>query len=260
MDSWPPSHEHLARSASRASECRDRIGMLELASGNSCESELGCKMLPREAKCLPTNRLCMWKLTMKSSFLIAGAALLACALPNKFEATLLGADNPPTPQEPVQFFKEKVRPILTQNCYTCHTDTEMGHLRVDSREGLLKGGGRGPAIVPGDPEKSLLIQAVRQTGALKMPKGGKLTAAEIDGLVEWVKNGAVWAASAAPTSSAPSPSKPAVASASTDPATPAYVVTPEHRAFWSFQPIHAPQPPQVKGASWARTDTDRFVL
>ncbi len=69
---------------------------------------------------------------MKSSFLIAGTALLACALPNKFEATLLGADNPPTLKESVQFFKDKVRPILTQSCYPCHTDTEMGHLRVDS--------------------------------------------------------------------------------------------------------------------------------
>src|SRR6202790_2043011 len=138
-------------------------------------------MLPG-AKSWPTDQRSMWKPTMKPSFLIAGAALLACALPNKFEATLLGADNPPTPQEPVQFFKEKVRPILTQNCYTCHTDTEMGHLRVDSREGLLKGGGRGPAIVPGDPEKSLLIEAVRQTGALKMPVGGKLDEQQIAGL------------------------------------------------------------------------------
>jgi mono/diheme cytochrome c family protein len=134
----------------------------------------------------------MWKLTMKSSFLIAGAALLACTLPNKFEATLLGADNSATSKESVQFFKDKVRPILTQNCYTCHTDTEMGHLRVDSREGLLKGGGRGPAIVPGDPEKSLLIEAVRQTGALKMPVGGKLDEQQIADLVAWIKMGAPW--------------------------------------------------------------------
>jgi len=169
-------------------------------------------MLLREAKSLPTNRLFMWKLVMKSSFLIAGAALLACTLPNKFEATLLGADNPPTPQESVQFFKDKVRPILKQNCYPCHTDTEMGHLRVDSREGLLKGGGRGPAIVPGDPEKSLLIETVRQTGALKMPMGGKLDEQQIADLVAWIKMGAPWEQPAQAESKVPAVSAPADAS------------------------------------------------
>jgi hypothetical protein len=147
---------------------------------------------------------------------------------------------------------------------------------------MLKGGKSGPALVPGDPEKSLLIQAVRQTGALKMPKGGKLTAAEIDGLVEWVKSGAVWptfaatdpnAASAGkpgaattsvaasegkPTSTSPIPNAASAGAASSSPT--AYIITPERRAFWSFQPLRAPQPPQVKDASWARTDIDRFVL
>jgi mono/diheme cytochrome c family protein len=160
------------------------------------------------------------------------------------------------------FFETKVRPVLANSCLDCHTDMRSGGLRLDSREAMLKGGKSGPALVPGDPEKSLLIQAVRQTGALKMPKGGKLTAAEIDGLVEWVKNGAVWVASATPTSAATtsvaaSAGKPADGSAT---ATPAYVISPERRAFWAFQPLRAPQPPQVKDASWARTDIDRFVL
>jgi len=160
------------------------------------------------------------------------------------------------------FFETKVRPVLANSCLDCHTDMRSGGLRLDSREAMLKGGKSGPALVPGDPEKSLLIQAVRQTGALKMPKGGKLTAAEIDGLVEWVKNGAVWVASATPTSAATtsvaaSAGKPPDGSAT---ATPAYVISPERRAFWAFQPLRAPQPPQVKDASWARTDIDRFVL
>ena len=67
--------------------------------------------------------------------------------------------------------------MLAANCYDCHTDERSGGLRLDSREAMLKGGRSGPAMVPGDPEKSLLIQAVRQTGEkLKMPKGGRLTA------------------------------------------------------------------------------------
>src|SRR6266581_2084524 len=91
------------------------------------------------------------------------------------------------------FFETKVRPLLAASCYDCHTEMRSGGLRLDSREALLKGGRSGPAVVPGDPEKSLLIQAVRQTSEkLKMPKGGHLRPDEIDVLTEWVKAGAVW--------------------------------------------------------------------
>src|SRR6185295_17359971 len=104
----------------------------------------------------------------------------------------------PATAAPAQDFETTIRPVLAANCYDCHTEERMGGLRLDSREGLLKGGKSGPAIVPGDPEKSLLIQAVRQTReALKMPKGGRLKPAEIDALTEWVKAGAVWPTSAA---------------------------------------------------------------
>jgi hypothetical protein len=71
------------------------------------------------------------------------------------------------------FFENNIRPILVNNCSSCHIDVTSGGLKLDSRESLLKGGGRGPAIVPGDPEKSLIVTAVHQTTALKMPKGGK---------------------------------------------------------------------------------------
>src|SRR5207237_2247033 len=90
-----------------------------------------------------------------------------------------------------EFFEAKVRPLLVANCYDCHTDLRSGGLRLDSREAMLKGGRSGPAIVPGDPDKSLLIAAVRQTGALKMPKGSVLTADDVSALVEWVRAGAV---------------------------------------------------------------------
>ena len=61
------------------------------------------------------------------------------------------------------FFELKVRPVLVNNCYSCHAASAMGGLRLDSRDAMLKGGNRGPALVPGDPDNSLLIQAVRQT-------------------------------------------------------------------------------------------------
>src|SRR5690242_16989377 len=100
-------------------------------------------------------------------------------------------------------FENRVRPVLANNCFACHTASALGGLRVDSRAALLKGGKSGPAIVPGDPDKSLLIRAVRQTDPkLKMPQGGKLRSEEINALAEWVRGGAVWPESKTPVSSA----------------------------------------------------------
>src|ERR1700683_1501379 len=97
------------------------------------------------------------------------------------------------------FFEARIRPVLANNCFTCHAASELGGLRLDSREAILKGGKSGPAIVAGDPDKSLLIRAVRQTDPkLKMPMGGKLKDQEIEDLVAWVKAGANWPATAAP--------------------------------------------------------------
>src|SRR6202158_455636 len=134
----------------------------------------------------------MLKFDRNSLPLVGVALIFAGILSNKLETTLLGDDTPAATPESLQFFKEKVRPILTQNCYPCHTDTAMGQLRIDSREGILKGGSRGPAIVPGDPEKSLLIEAVRQTGMLKMPMKGRVTEQQVADLAAWIKMGAPW--------------------------------------------------------------------
>src|SRR3954469_18798091 len=101
-----------------------------------------------------------------------------------------------TAQEPAaEFFESRVRPVLSKNCYPCHTNSKLGGLQLDSREHLLQGGASGPAIVPGQPESSLLIQAVRRTHErLKMPPQGKLADEEIASLAAWVKMGAVWPA------------------------------------------------------------------
>ena len=74
---------------------------------------------------------------------------------------LLTAIAPALASEGDEFFENRVRPILANNCYACHTNSELGGLRLDSRESLLKGGNSGPAIIPSDPERSLLIRAVR---------------------------------------------------------------------------------------------------
>jgi cytochrome c553 len=145
------------------------------------------------------------------------------------------------------FFELKVRPLLATNCYACHTNSALGGLRLDSREAMLKGGKRGPAITPGNPEKSLLIQAVRQTDEnLKMPQGSKLKDSEIADLAAWVKAGAAWPASAAPLTTTNKSGK--------------YVIAPERRAFWSLQPLKDTPPPAVKDAKWAKSPIDQFIL
>jgi mono/diheme cytochrome c family protein len=146
--------------------------------------------------------------------------------------------------DPGEFFELRVRPVLAKNCYTCHTESQMGGLRLDSRERVVKGGNSGPAILPGDAEHSLLIQAVSQTHPrLKMPPGGKLNDDEIASLKAWVNAGAVWPETG-----------PVIAVKSE------YKITPEQRAFWSFQPVHNAPPPQVHNAAWTKGPIDRFIL
>src|SRR5262249_22665126 len=145
----------------------------------------------------------------------------------------------------IEFFEKKIRPILVEHCYSCHS-TELkkpkGGLLVDSKEGLLKGGESGPALVPGKPEASLLIKAVRYTDQeLKMPQREKLRAEQIADLEKWVAMGA------------PDPRAGGVKTAAK------YADLEEGRKFWAFQPPKKVAPPQVKNAAWPAKDIDRFV-
>jgi hypothetical protein len=133
-------------------------------------------------------------------------------------------------------FESRIRPLLVRNCYACHTSSRLGGLQLDSREHLLKGGNSGPGIVPGKPEESLLIQAVRRTHEhLKMPPQAALKPEEVAALESWVRGGAIW--------------PDAVPSA-----------IPEPRAFWSFQAVRKPDVPKIKDTAWARTPIDSFIL
>ncbi len=144
------------------------------------------------------------------------------------------------------FFENNIRPILANNCYRCHGEITSGGLKLDSREAMLKGGAHGPVMVPGDPGKSLMITAVHQSTALKMPKGGKLTPQEVVDLTRWIKQGAVWPKSAPGT----------VFSASVK----SGIITEKQRKFWSFQPLKVVKVPDAKGSNWARTPIDKFIL
>src|SRR5262245_13304684 len=100
------------------------------------------------------------------------------------------------PLDRAAFFESRVRPLLIQRCFGCHSakaKKSRGGLRLDTRAALLAGGDSGPSVVPGQPERSLLIQAVRHSHPrLVMPPSGKLPPREIAALEEWVRQGAVF--------------------------------------------------------------------
>ncbi|MGC4013893.1 MAG: DUF1549 domain-containing protein [Luteolibacter sp.] len=148
----------------------------------------------------------------------------------------------------LEFFEKKVRPILSASCYGCHAaDTKAaGDLRVDDLNGLLTGGKTGPAIVPGDPEKSLLIQRlVHPQQRLRMPReSDPLSAEQIADLRTWIEKGAAWPPEKVP--------------ASIGRVTEKYDAL--RHSHWAWQPLAQPQAPTPQRAEWARGDIDRFVL
>ena len=107
-------------------------------------------------------------------------------------ASSAGASDQTTQRQRLDFFEAKIRPVLVKHCYECHaTDSKKlrGGLLVDSRQGLLKGGESGPALVPGDPKESLLISALKHMG-FEMPPKGKLSPKVIADFEKWIQDGA----------------------------------------------------------------------
>src|SRR5882672_9083830 len=155
------------------------------------------------------------------------------------------ADSPP---DGTEFFEKKIRPLLVENCYKCHSATSeklKGGFRLDSMQLALKGGESGKlAIVPGEPEKSLLIEAVRYNNTdLQMPPKKKLSQSQIDDLTAWVKMGAPWPAD-----------KPVEMVKK-----PVFDIK-ERARHWAFQPLMNAAPPQVKNTAWCRSPIDNFAL
>ncbi len=152
----------------------------------------------------------------------------------------------PTP-ESLEFFEKQVRPLLSRHCYSCHSVKAKrleGKLLLDSRQGHLRGGDSGPAIVPGDAEASLLIEAVRYE-SYEMPPKGKLPEQDVATLVRWVELGAPWPDEAVPTADEP---------------TDVFDLEQRKSEFWVWQPVANPDPPQINDSSWPRNDLDHFIL
>ena len=160
---------------------------------------------------------------------------------------LAGADaSPGIAPADVEFFERKVRPVLVEHCYECHGDKKQkGGLRLDSRPGWHAGGDSGPVVTPGDPAKSLLIEAIGYKNEdLQMPPKEALGAAKVAILSEWVQRGAPDPRLTVPTDTAPKPIAMTLAQA---------------RAHWAFQPIVAPAIPTPRGLAPDAHPIDRFT-
>ena len=157
-------------------------------------------------------------------------------------------------REGFDFFESKIRPLLIERCYECHSarsEKIKGGLRLDSGKAVLKGGDSGPVIVPGDVEKSLLIKAVRYSDKdLQMPPKHQLAAPEVALLEKWVKMGAP-----DPRSNEAKPG-----SAGVPPATEEPTRRRSQGDHWAFRPVSNPAVPKVRNARWPKTSIDAFVL
>ncbi len=139
--------------------------------------------------------------------------------------------------EEVRFFETRVRPVLAEHCFSCHgPQKQRGGIRLDSRAGVLAEGEHGPIVVPGSPEKSFLLQAVRQSGEIKMPPKGKLPGEAIEALTAWIKMGAPWPETAAKTEDG------------------------AWKKHWAFQPVGRPAVPVTRDRHWPLSPVDAFVL
>jgi hypothetical protein len=141
------------------------------------------------------------------------------------------------------FFESRIRPVLVKQCYECHSQNSKklgGKLLLDAPSEMIAGGESGPTLIPGKPDDSLIIQALRYDG-LEMPPKKRLPEPVVHDFITWVKMGA------------PDPRADL-------PKTAVKTVTKDKAALWSYQPVTNPQPPAVKSGDWPRDRIDRFVL
>jgi len=161
---------------------------------------------------------------------------------DSLRAETIAASKPTDPAD-VEFFEKSVRPILEEHCIQCHSAAKgktKGGLALDTAAAVRKGGDNGPALVPGAPEKSLLVKAVTYTDPdLKMPPDDKqIPKADVAILQEWIHRGAYDPREGRATSADPEAAK----------------------RHWAFQPLSKPPLPAVHDSQWPRTGADRFVL
>jgi hypothetical protein len=168
---------------------------------------------------------------------------LAALIPLVLALTARAEPAPVTPTA-AAFFESKVRPVLIEHCIRCHgPNKKRGGLRLDSLQAILEGGNAGPAIVPGKPDESYLIKAVRNEDDLRMPPKKKLAKQQIEQLTAWVKMGAPW---------------PGAGAALVRPSD--FHLSEQDRAHWSFRPLGRPAVPHVTDRARVANPIDAFIL
>jgi mono/diheme cytochrome c family protein len=185
---------------------------------------------------LPTSSAC------RSIFLVLfGAALSLLAIPSRSDDTAVPA---PSREKGIEFFEKKIRPLLVQHCYECHgPQTQEGELRLDSWAAIRDGGKSGKALLPGNPDRSLMVSAVGyQDVSLQMPPDGRLSDRQIADLRQWI----VWGAPHPDDDQAPVQTAPDARPATSD--------------HWAFQIPRRPPLPAVSQTSWPSTPIDYFIL
>jgi hypothetical protein len=198
----------------------------------------------------------------------AGALLVAVAGSLDFGARALAEEPNSAGANDVadnnHFFVDTVRPLLASRCWNCHgPEKAEGRLRLDSREAALAGGNTGPALVPGRPNESLLLMAVKGTHkVLEMPPKEKLAAEHISILEHWIRDGATWpAAEATSISNVPAGSNEKLGDAWSDSRNPIVQLFGGQRLdLWSLKPVKRTQLPITQNAGWAKQELDRFIL
>ncbi len=185
------------------------------------------------------------------TFLLLATGLCLCGSTTSAGDDAAGAKPDQTPKAPsaqqTDFFESRIRPVLAEHCFRCHGPRKQeSGLRLDSRQGLLKGNDAGPVVVAGQPEESPLIVAIRHDSQVKMPPKAKLPAQVIADLTTWVKRGIPWP------ENSPGPARSGVGEP-----TQFNAAALKH---WAFQPVVKKAVPPVKDAAWPRTSIDRFIL
>jgi hypothetical protein len=193
---------------------------------------------------MPESNFGMNSLLTMSRFLVTFAAATAWSLVLGVDSRADEAAAKPSPKQ-IDFFEKTIRPVLVEHCFKCHSADAKevkGGLRLDSRDGLRRGGDSGPAVVPGEPGESLLVEALNFED-LKMPPTGKLPDEVVARFEAWVKQGAIDPRDAA----APGASLKKIDIAAA-------------KRFWSFQPPKQHEPSDVVTKAWPKRKIDGFVL
>ena len=176
-------------------------------------------------------------------FLLANLSILSMLL----ACPGVQADEQKTTPKQMEFFEKEVRPLLAKHCYSCHSVKSkklQAGLLVDSRAALLRGGDSGQALVPGDADASILIEAVRYE-SYEMPPKGKLPEKEIATLERWVTMGAPW----------PQEDTPSENISESE-----FAIQERKAEHWVWQPVRSPTVPEVMNRAWPRNNIDHFVL